>query len=155
MVILGGGQFLVSEVLCSATRWATKLSSKVNLHHVIHLRDSRGAVTSIFKVKGEHNLRSPPSELVHMVMMVARDHFTRTYLTERVFGIVLPKAIPAQIRQLILYISNHRGYVDGFVGELTFAKRLYTNTFCEIRTYPNEERDGSVDQLHRDRLPQR
>jgi len=34
------------------------------------------------------------------------------------------KSIPTQIRQLILYISNSKGEVDGFVGELTSAKRL-------------------------------
>ena len=36
----------------------------------------------------------------------------------------LQKSIPTQIRQLILYISNSEGYVDGFVGEWTCAKRL-------------------------------
>ena len=29
---------------------------------------------------------------------------------------VLQKSIPAHIRQLILYISNSKGSVDGFVG---------------------------------------
>ena len=52
----------------------------------------------------------------------------RFFLTQSVYKVVLQKSIPAQIRQLILdyyYISNNKGYVDGFVGELTFAKRLY------------------------------
>ena len=35
------------------------------------------------------------------------------------------KSIPVQIRQLILYIGNNKGYVAGFVRELTFAKRHY------------------------------
>jgi hypothetical protein len=34
------------------------------------------------------------------------------------------KSIPNQIRQLILYISNSKGQVDGFAQELTFEKRL-------------------------------
>jgi hypothetical protein len=32
--------------------------------------------------------------------------------------------MPAQVRQLVLYISN-KGQVDGFMRELAFAKRLY------------------------------
>ena len=34
------------------------------------------------------------------------------------------KSIPTYIRQLILYICNREGQVDGFVGGLTSAKRL-------------------------------
>ena len=34
------------------------------------------------------------------------------------------RSIPTQIRQLIFRISNSKGHVDGFVGELTSAKRL-------------------------------
>ena len=45
------------------------------------------------------------------------------YLTERILQVVLQKSIPAQIRQLILDISN-KEYVNGFMRELTFAKRL-------------------------------
>ena len=44
---------------------------------------------------------------------------------EDAFQVVLQKSIPAQIRQLILYISNNEGQVDGFVRELSFAKRRY------------------------------
>ena len=36
---------------------------------------------------------------------------------------VLQKSILTQIRQLICYDSNSKGYVDGFGGELTSAKR--------------------------------
>ena len=35
--------------------------------------------------------------------------------------VVLQRSIPAQIRQIIFYISNDKGSVDGFVQELTFA----------------------------------
>ena len=38
--------------------------------------------------------------------------------------VVLPKSIPTQIRQLVLYISYSKGSVDVFVGDLTSAKRL-------------------------------
>ena len=38
---------------------------------------------------------------------------------------LLQMSIPAQIRQLILLISNNKGQVDGFVRELTFTNRLY------------------------------
>ena len=41
------------------------------------------------------------------------------------FQSCLQKSIPAQIRQLILYISKSKGYVDGSVGKLTSAKRLF------------------------------
>ena len=47
------------------------------------------------------------------------------YLTESVDKVVSQKSIPAQIRQLSLYMSNNKGPVDGVVRELTFAKRLY------------------------------
>ena len=46
-------------------------------------------------------------------------------LTKSVYKVVLQKSISAQIRRLILYISNNKGHVDGFVEELTFAKRFY------------------------------
>jgi hypothetical protein len=47
----------------------------------------------------------------------------RSCLAESAYKVVLQKSIPAQIRQLILQISNDRGLVDGFVRELTSAKR--------------------------------
>ena len=46
------------------------------------------------------------------------------YVAYSVYGVVLKKLIPAQIRQIILYISNDKGYVGGFVRELTFAQQL-------------------------------
>ena len=46
------------------------------------------------------------------------------------FEVVSQKSIPTQIRQLILYISNSKGWVDGFVGELTSAKRIQKH-FCK------------------------
>ena len=45
-------------------------------------------------------------------------------LTESVHKVVVQKLISAQIRQVILYSSNDEATVDGFVRELTFAKRL-------------------------------
>ena len=48
-----------------------------------------------------------------------------SYLTERVHKVVWQKSISAQIRQLILYINDAKGKVDGFVRELTFDKQLY------------------------------
>ena len=47
-----------------------------------------------------------------------------SYLTESVYKVVVQKSIPAQIRQRTLYISTDQRYVDEFVWELTFAKRL-------------------------------
>jgi len=47
------------------------------------------------------------------------------YLTQSVFQVVLQNLIPIQICQLILYLSNSEGLVDGFVGVLTSgASRL-------------------------------
>ena len=48
-------------------------------------------------------------------------HFS---LAESVCKVDFQKVIPAQICQLILYISNSKGYVGGFGGELTSATRL-------------------------------
>ena len=47
----------------------------------------------------------------------------RVDLTSSVLRDISQKSIPTQIRQLILYISNIEGQVDGFVGVLTSAKR--------------------------------
>ena len=44
-------------------------------------------------------------------------------LTQSVFILVSQKSIPTQIRQLVLYLSNSKGAVDGYV-ELTSVKRL-------------------------------
>ena len=52
-----------------------------------------------------------------------RGRLLRSCLTESVYKVVLKKPIPAQIRQLILYIRNSKGSVDGFVQEWTCAKR--------------------------------
>ena len=46
------------------------------------------------------------------------------HLTQSVLKVVSQKPIPTQICQLILYISNSKGQVDEFVGDLTSAKRL-------------------------------
>ena len=54
------------------------------------------------------------------------------YPTESVYNVVLQESIPAQIRQLILNHPQYEESVDGFVRESTFAKRLHTNTVCEI-----------------------
>ena len=48
----------------------------------------------------------------------------RSHLTESVHNVVLQKSIPAQIRQRILHMGNRKGYIDGFVRESTYAKRL-------------------------------
>jgi hypothetical protein len=45
------------------------------------------------------------------------------YLAESVDKVILQNSIPAQIHQL--EISNNTGQVDGFVRDLTFAKRHY------------------------------
>ena len=45
------------------------------------------------------------------------------YLTQSVFKCVLQKSIPTQIRQPILYLSNSKRLVDGFVGGLPSGKR--------------------------------
>ena len=46
------------------------------------------------------------------------------YLTKNVSTVVWQKSITTQIRELIVYISNFKGYVDGCVGELTSANPL-------------------------------
>jgi len=37
------------------------------------------------------------------------NYHMHVYLSESVYKVVLQKSIPAQIRQLILYISNNKG----------------------------------------------
>jgi hypothetical protein len=53
----------------------------------------------------------------------APHHAVSFNLSQSIFRVVFQRSNPAQ---LILYISYSEGYVDGFVGELTSAKRLYT-----------------------------
>ena len=43
---------------------------------------------------------------------------------KNVYNVDLQKSIPKTFGQLILHICNSKENVDGFVGELTFAKRL-------------------------------
>ena len=50
--------------------------------------------------------------------------FEGYHLTESVRKVVLQKSISAKNRQRILYMSENKGQVDGFVEELTFAKQL-------------------------------
>jgi len=52
-----------------------------------------------------------------------------SYVTESVYKFVLQKSADPQIRQLILYNSNSQGQVDGFVGELSSAKKSF-KTLC-------------------------
>ena len=52
------------------------------------------------------------------------DLHLRSHLTQSAFQVVSQKSIPTQIRPLILHISDSQGKVEGFVGELTYAKRL-------------------------------
>jgi len=50
---------------------------------------------------------------------------THPYRTESVYQVVSQSSIPTQIRRLILYISNDKGYVNESVRELTFPKPIY------------------------------
>ena len=56
---------------------------------------------------------------------VSVDGRVAVYLTESVYKVVLQMSISAHIRQLILHMSNNKEYVDEFVRESTFAKRVY------------------------------
>ena len=58
-------------------------------------------------------------------------HDWHPYPTERVDKVGWQKSIPAQIRQLVLYIINNKGQVDVLLRELTFENN-FINTFCEI-----------------------
>ena len=53
----------------------------------------------------------------------------KSYPTERVYEVVLHKPISVQISQIVLFVSNNRGYFNEFVGESTvandFINKLY------------------------------
>ena len=53
------------------------------------------------------------------------DGSARSYLTDSVHEVVLKMSKPVQMRQGVLYISNDKGQVDGFLGESTFAEQLH------------------------------
>ena len=62
------------------------------------------------------------AQLISLFGLTIRAH--QLHLTESVDKVVLHKSIPAQIRQLILYIRNIEGQVDGCMGELTSARKI-------------------------------
>ena len=45
-------------------------------------------------------------------------------------AVVLHKSTPPQIRQLVLHISNSKGYVDGFVGESAPMRESIDQMHC-------------------------
>ena len=54
----------------------------------------------------------------------ARPEIVRQISIKRVYKVVSQKSTPAQIRQLVLYISNNEEKNDRFGRELSFSKRL-------------------------------
>jgi len=56
------------------------------------------------------------------------------------FRVVFQKSIPPQIRQLILYISNSEGSVDGFVWDVTSADDLQNTLFGHRLGHAHAER---------------
>ena len=67
----------------------------------------------------------------------------RELISHSVFKVVLLKSILTLIRQLILYISKSKGQGDGFVEELTSAKRL-SEHFMRDKIGIRESRGGPV-----------
>ena len=55
------------------------------------------------------------------------------FFSQEVFIVGLQNSIPARIRQRILYNSNNKEEVDGFVWEMTLQND-FVNTVCEIRS---------------------
>ena len=51
------------------------------------------------------------------------------YLKESVYKVILQKAIPAQIRQLIFHNGNNKGLADEFMGDVTVGKRIYKHSW--------------------------
>ena len=92
-----------------------------------HGLGSNGETSSINSVISDQRLgQSQPGRLSEPGSTARQGQRLRQSLsyTKCVSKFVLQTSIPAHIRQLILYISNSKGYVDGFVGELTSTKRL-------------------------------
>ena len=81
-----------------------------------------GSSSGIFDLEHVNQLASRDCEEKHARQLALCQH---SYLAEIVYKVVLQKSIPAQIRQLILYIGHNTGYVDGFARELAFAKRPF------------------------------
>ena len=52
-------------------------------------------------------------------------------VSQKVVKVVSQKSIPTEISQHVLHIGNSKGRVDGFVGELTSAKRLEKLFVCD------------------------
>ena len=63
--------------------------------------------------------------------MGAAGRFRLNYISRKVIlkSFCKSGSIPTQIRQLIFYINSSKEQVDGFVGELTSAKRLRNTVY--------------------------
>ena len=59
----------------------------------------------------------------------------QTYLSESVHKVGLQKSISAQIRQLILDISNTKDKLTNLRGNWSLQNN-FINTLCEIKTHP-------------------
>ena len=61
-----------------------------------------------------------------------RNVFVQVNLTESIYNVVLPKSVPVQNRQLVLYYYFYKGHGDRFVREMTLVKAEDKLTdFCE------------------------
>ena len=64
--------------------------------------------------------------LLALTVLCVPHSLDRGFIARRVFiASFLQTSISLQLGHLIIYISNNKGLVDGFVRELTLAKRLY------------------------------
>ena len=66
--------------------------------------------------------RGTPVRKAKPCLRMIRAH--QFYLAQRVFKVGLQWSTSPQIRQLVIYFYLYKEYVDSFVWELTFAKRL-------------------------------
>jgi len=69
------------------------------------------------------------------------------YLTKSVFEVVVHKSILTQIHQLLLYVSNTKGYIDGSVAGLTSAKQLLKHFVWDKITRPATARRRATEMV--------
>ena len=71
----------------------------------------------------------------------------RTVFTQNSYLVLLQKSVPAQMCQLFLDVRNNKRQVDGFVRELTFAKRFYQHFLSDKVVLEEGGRGAEQDHL--------
>ena len=98
------------------------IQTSFHLNSPLQERCQRVEGLELAQILGKVDSRQPGCSNTHGARTLDQQEFISLRVS---FYVVLRKPIPTQIRQLIFYITDNEGSVDGFVWELTFAERRH------------------------------